>query len=109
MLCDCIRDLVKETFDQIHQPRSSLVLYHRNHKGHNHSLHAQPNSLELEGQNRVSLMPLVSHSHAREKLIDTSFFWAGFNAICLVWTYFRLPEPTGLSYAELDTVCLSSS
>jgi len=32
----------------------------------------------------------------------TCFYWAGLNAIGLVWTYFRLPEPKGLTYAELD-------
>jgi len=32
----------------------------------------------------------------------TCFYWAGLNALGLVWTYFRLPEPKGLTYAELD-------
>ena len=30
------------------------------------------------------------------------FFWAGTCSLCLVWTYFRLPEPKGRTYAELD-------
>jgi MFS transporter, SP family, general alpha glucoside:H+ symporter len=30
------------------------------------------------------------------------FFWAGTCFLCLVWTYFRLPEPKGRTYAELD-------
>jgi SP family general alpha glucoside:H+ symporter-like MFS transporter len=30
------------------------------------------------------------------------FFWAGLCSICLVWSYFRLPEPKGRTYAELD-------
>lgn len=34
----------------------------------------------------------------------TCFFWGGLNAIGLVWTYFRLPEPKGLTYAELDVL-----
>lgn len=29
-------------------------------------------------------------------------FWAGLCAICWVWTYFRLPEPKGRTYGELD-------
>jgi MFS transporter, SP family, general alpha glucoside:H+ symporter len=33
-----------------------------------------------------------------------AFFWAGFCALCIVWTYFRLPEPKGLTYAELDVL-----
>lgn len=34
----------------------------------------------------------------------TCFFWGGLNAIGMVWTYFRLPEPKGLTYAELDVL-----
>ncbi|KAI2787867.1 General alpha-glucoside permease [Penicillium oxalicum] len=30
------------------------------------------------------------------------FFWAGICLICFTWTYFRLPEPQGRTYAELD-------
>lgn len=30
------------------------------------------------------------------------FFWAGVDFLFLVWTWFRLPESKGLSYAELD-------
>jgi SP family general alpha glucoside:H+ symporter-like MFS transporter len=32
------------------------------------------------------------------------FFWAGSIALCLVWVFFRLPEPKGRSYAELDVL-----
>lgn len=32
----------------------------------------------------------------------SAFFWAGTCALCLVWTYFRLPEPKGRTYGELD-------
>jgi MFS transporter, SP family, general alpha glucoside:H+ symporter len=31
-----------------------------------------------------------------------AFFWAGIDAIFLIWTFFRLPEPFGLTYSELD-------
>lgn len=34
----------------------------------------------------------------------TCFFWGGLNLIGIVWTYFRLPEPKGLTYAELDVL-----
>jgi len=34
----------------------------------------------------------------------TAFFWAGANLIGTVWTYFRLPEPKGLTYADLDVL-----
>jgi SP family general alpha glucoside:H+ symporter-like MFS transporter len=30
------------------------------------------------------------------------FFWAGSIALCLTWVFFRLPESTGRSFAELD-------
>ncbi|PWZ03711.1 general substrate transporter [Testicularia cyperi] len=30
------------------------------------------------------------------------FFWAGTGALCLVWTYFRLPETMNRSYGALD-------
>ncbi|KAF2184986.1 MFS alpha-glucoside transporter-like protein [Zopfia rhizophila CBS 207.26] len=32
----------------------------------------------------------------------SAFFWAGTGFLCLVWTYFRLPEPKGRTYGELD-------
>lgn len=32
----------------------------------------------------------------------SGFFWAGLCFICFVWSYFRLPEPKGRTYAELD-------
>jgi len=34
----------------------------------------------------------------------SGFFWAGCAFLCLVWTYFRLPEPKGRTYGELDTL-----
>ncbi|RKK78722.1 hypothetical protein BFJ69_g5474 [Fusarium oxysporum] len=30
------------------------------------------------------------------------FFWAGITLCCLVWMFFRLPEPNGRTYGELD-------
>lgn len=32
------------------------------------------------------------------------FFWAGICFLCWVWTYFRLPEPKGRTYGELDVL-----
>lgn len=32
------------------------------------------------------------------------FFWAGLCFMCLAWTYFRLPEPKGRTYGELDVL-----
>lgn len=30
------------------------------------------------------------------------FFWAGACFLCLLWTFFRLPEPRGRTYGEMD-------
>ncbi|KAK3402467.1 hypothetical protein B0T20DRAFT_609 [Sordaria brevicollis] len=32
----------------------------------------------------------------------TGFFWAGICFMCIVYVYFRVPEPTGRTFAELD-------
>lgn len=32
----------------------------------------------------------------------SGFFWAGACFLCFLWTYFRLPEPKGRTYGELD-------
>lgn len=32
----------------------------------------------------------------------TAFFWAGLCFLCIVYTYFRVPEPRGRTFAELD-------
>ncbi|TDZ19980.1 Maltose permease MAL31 [Colletotrichum orbiculare MAFF 240422] len=34
----------------------------------------------------------------------TGFFWAGICFLCCVYTYFRVPEPRGRTYAELDVL-----
>ena len=31
-----------------------------------------------------------------------AFFWAGSCLLCIIWVFFRLPEPKGRTYAELD-------
>jgi SP family general alpha glucoside:H+ symporter-like MFS transporter len=32
------------------------------------------------------------------------FFWAALCFLCLTWTYFRLPEPKGRTYGEIDVL-----
>ncbi|WRT69905.1 uncharacterized protein IL334_006896 [Kwoniella shivajii] len=32
----------------------------------------------------------------------SAFFWLGCNLVCFTWTFFRLPETGGFSFAELD-------
>ncbi|KAL7420667.1 hypothetical protein Q5752_004618 [Cryptotrichosporon argae] len=34
----------------------------------------------------------------------TGLFWAGMCAVCLVWCFFRVPEPKGRTYGELDVL-----
>ncbi|CZR67483.1 probable transporter (major facilitator superfamily) [Phialocephala subalpina] len=34
----------------------------------------------------------------------SAFFWAGSCALCIVWIYFRLPEPKGRTYGEMDVL-----
>jgi SP family general alpha glucoside:H+ symporter-like MFS transporter len=34
----------------------------------------------------------------------TAYFWAGTCGCVVVWVYFRLPEPKGRTYAELDAL-----
>jgi SP family general alpha glucoside:H+ symporter-like MFS transporter len=32
------------------------------------------------------------------------FFWGGLALLCCVWAYFRVPEPRGRTYAEMDAL-----
>lgn len=48
------------------------------------------------------LTPLMLNPTAWNWGAKAGFFWAGMCALCAVWTYFRLPEPKGRTYAELD-------
>ncbi|QIW98069.1 hypothetical protein AMS68_003587 [Peltaster fructicola] len=34
----------------------------------------------------------------------TGFFWAGICFLCIIYTYFRVPEPRGRTFAELDVL-----
>ncbi|RDL41367.1 putative transporter (Major facilitator superfamily) [Venustampulla echinocandica] len=34
----------------------------------------------------------------------SAFFWAGSCFLCIIWVYFRLPEPKGRTYAEMDVL-----
>ncbi|KAE8442761.1 hypothetical protein EG329_002849 [Mollisiaceae sp. DMI_Dod_QoI] len=34
----------------------------------------------------------------------SSFFWAGSCFLCIVWIFFRLPEPKGRTYGEMDVL-----
>ncbi|KKK22767.1 hypothetical protein P175DRAFT_0471342 [Aspergillus ochraceoroseus IBT 24754] len=32
------------------------------------------------------------------------FFWGGLSLLCFLWAYFRVPEPRGRTYAEMDAL-----
>jgi MFS transporter, SP family, general alpha glucoside:H+ symporter len=34
----------------------------------------------------------------------SGFFWGAFCFLCVLWAYFRLPEPKGRTYSELDVL-----
>lgn len=48
------------------------------------------------------LTPRMLNPTAWNWRAKAGFFWAASCVLCLVWTYFRLPEPKGRTYAELD-------
>jgi SP family general alpha glucoside:H+ symporter-like MFS transporter len=49
-----------------------------------------------------TLIPEMLNPNAWNLRGKAGFVWAGTCFACLVWTFFRLPEPKGLTFAELD-------
>ncbi|CZS99223.1 hypothetical protein WAI453_008301 [Rhynchosporium graminicola] len=49
-----------------------------------------------------ALMPQMMGLNAWNWGAKAGFFWAGIDALFLIWVFFRLPEPKGLTYSELD-------
>ena len=48
------------------------------------------------------LMPRMLNPTAWNWKARGSFLWAGTCGLCWIWCYYRLPEPKGLTYMELD-------
>jgi len=48
------------------------------------------------------MMPKMLNPMAWDWKGKTCLVWAGLTALCFVWCWFRLPEPKGLTYMELD-------
>ncbi|TXT04858.1 hypothetical protein VHUM_03941 [Vanrija humicola] len=48
------------------------------------------------------IMPKFLNPSALNWGAKTGLFWAGFCLLCVIWTYFCLPEPKGRTYGELD-------
>ncbi|TKX23137.1 general alpha-glucoside permease-like protein 1 [Elsinoe australis] len=50
------------------------------------------------------LFPRMINPSAWNWGAKTGFFWACSCALCALWTYFRLPEPKGRTFGELDVL-----
>lgn len=50
------------------------------------------------------LTPYMLNPGAWNWGLFTGFFWAGFCFLCIIYTYFRIPEPSGRTFAELDVL-----
>ncbi|KAJ5972418.1 Major facilitator superfamily domain general substrate transporter [Penicillium vulpinum] len=50
------------------------------------------------------IIPYMLNVDAWDWRGKSGFFWGGLCILCLVWSFFRLPEPKGRSYAELDVL-----
>ncbi|GAB7355748.1 hypothetical protein MBLNU459_g6437t1 [Dothideomycetes sp. NU459] len=60
------------------------------------------NFYNITGISTNVLTPRMLNPTAWNWGAKAGFFWAGLCALCCVWTFFRLPEPKGRTYAELD-------
>ncbi|KAL2111187.1 hypothetical protein VUR80DRAFT_186 [Thermomyces stellatus] len=59
-------------------------------------------SYNVIGIVRNVITPRMLNPSAWDWGAKTGFFWAGTGFLCAVWIYFRLPEPKGRTYTELD-------
>ncbi|GFZ50428.1 Alpha-glucosides permease MPH2 [Saitozyma sp. JCM 24511] len=50
------------------------------------------------------IMPYFLNPTALNWGAKTGLFWAGMCSLCILWTYFRVPEPKGRTYGELDVL-----
>ncbi|KAF4471325.1 hypothetical protein FALBO_1765 [Fusarium albosuccineum] len=50
------------------------------------------------------LLPYMINPTAWDWGNYTGFFWAGICFLCIIYTFFRLPEPNGRTFAELDVL-----
>lgn len=51
-----------------------------------------------------TLMPHMLNPSSWNWGAKAGFFWAGTCFFCAIWTFFRLPEPKGRTFAELDVL-----
>ncbi|CRJ87985.1 General alpha-glucoside permease like protein [Verticillium longisporum] len=62
------------------------------------------NAYNILGITTNVLTPRMLNPSAWNWGAKAGFFWAGTCALCFIWTYFRLPEPKGRTYGELDVL-----
>jgi len=62
------------------------------------------NAYNIVGIFNNIITPLMINPTAWNWGPKAGLFWAGFCFLSLVWTYFRLPEPRGKTFAELDVL-----
>ncbi|KAK7449921.1 hypothetical protein CaCOL14_010142 [Colletotrichum acutatum] len=60
------------------------------------------NLYNITGITTNILTPLMLNPSAWNWGAKSGFFWAVSCAVCFVWTWFRLPEPRGRTYGELE-------
>ncbi|CAJ2501383.1 Uu.00g042360.m01.CDS01 [Anthostomella pinea] len=60
------------------------------------------NLYNVQGITNGVITPYMLNPDAWNWKGKAGFFWAGLALLCLIWTFFRLPEPKGRTYAELD-------
>ncbi|KAH6660839.1 general substrate transporter [Truncatella angustata] len=60
------------------------------------------NSYNITGIVNNIITPRMLNPTAWNWGAKSGFFWAGSCVLCFVWAYFRLPEPKGRTYSELD-------
>ncbi|GJN87875.1 hypothetical protein Rhopal_000830-T1 [Rhodotorula paludigena] len=48
------------------------------------------------------IMPYMLNTEKLDWGAKTGLFWGGMCFLCATWTYFRVPEPRGRTYGELD-------
>ncbi|POY71040.1 hypothetical protein BMF94_5966 [Rhodotorula taiwanensis] len=52
----------------------------------------------------ASIMPIFLNTESLNWGAKVGYFWGGMCTLCVVWTYFRCPEPRGRTYGELDVL-----
>lgn len=60
------------------------------------------NAYNLCGIVNSVVMPKMLNTDALNWGAKTGWFWGGMAILCLIWTYFRLPEPKNRTFGELD-------